>query len=153
MTACQTRSLPIVFIAALLLGPGCVQPASGFLVTDKPLDVGIASHPICIAVTSDIPPHISYWDPGIDCSTRNSSVGTAEVVSVSKPDPTSLLVNLRITLHGGVAEVLLRISPNSIRCLGTGAEQTARMQKTIRPENSLPHNASPAPSRPKKENG
>jgi hypothetical protein len=120
-----------------------VQAASGFLVTDKPLDVGIASHPICIAVTSDIPPHINYWDPGTDCSTRNSSVGTAEVVSVSKPDPTSLRVNLRIALHVGVADVPLRISPNSIRCLGTGAEQAARIQKAI-PENRLPQNASPA---------
>jgi hypothetical protein len=135
MTACQTRSLRIIFIAAMALGAGCRQQTSGFLVTDKPLDVGIPSRPICIAVSSDIPPHISYWDPGADCSIRNSSVGVAQVVSVSKPDPTSLLVSLRFAQHAGEAEVLLRVTPSSVRCLGSGAEQTARMQKAIPPEN------------------
>ena len=132
MTACQRVGL--LFAAVVTLSGGCAQPTSGFLITDKPLDVGVPPNPICIAVTSDIPPHISYWEPGTDCSTRNSSVGAAQVVSVSKPDPTSLLVSLRIAMHAGVADVTLRVTPTSVRCVGTGAEQSARLQKALPPE-------------------
>lgn len=133
MPVSRKQCLPILFVAALALSGDCEQRASGFLLTTKPLDVGIPQQPLCIAVTSDIPPQISYWDPGTDCSTRNSSVGTAEVVSISKPDTTSLLVDLRIPQHVGVADVTLRITPSSILCVGTGAQQTAQRRMSIPP--------------------
>ena len=127
--------MPRNFLRATVLAlsalAACQRPSDGLLVTTKPLDVGIPPHALCIAVTTAEPVRVDYWDPGADCSTRMSGVGTAIVAGVAKAGDTDRTVRVRIALHVGVADVSLRVTSSSIRSLQTGAEQPARFQKSI----------------------
>jgi hypothetical protein len=120
-----------VSVFALTALGACHRNSRGLLVTTKPLDVGIAPHPLCIAVTTAEPLRVTYWDPGADCSTRWSSVGTAVIVDVANAGRAERTVRVRIALHVGMAEVSLRVTPRSIRSLQTGALQPARPQTSI----------------------
>jgi len=76
--------------------------ASGksYFVTTTPVDVGMPSQRLCVAVDEANPHGIFWWDAGRggQCSTRSSSLMTAERPSVSRAADGSIDVRFRLEL-------------------------------------------------------
>ena len=71
-----------------------------YLVTKSAVDVGMASHGLCVAVDDTDPHGIFWWDPGRggECSTRSSSIMPGDRASVSHATGGSIDVRFRLGL-------------------------------------------------------
>src|SRR5215831_8271853 len=95
--------------ACLALALCAVRPSAQdktYTVTVKPVDVGMPSHGLCVAVDETDPHGIFWWDPGRggECSTRSSSLMTAERPSVSRATNGSIDVRFRLELISRVRD-------------------------------------------------
>lgn len=71
-----------------------------YIVTKTPVDVGMATRGLCVAVDETDPHGIFWWDPGRggECSTRSSSIMPGDRPSVSHAAGGSIDVRFRLGL-------------------------------------------------------
>ena len=98
----QSRRAPLT-IACLALALCAARTSAQektYIVTGKPVNVGTASRGLCVAVDDGDPHGIFWWEPGrgAECSTRSSTLMTAERPSVSRAADGSLDVRFRLGL-------------------------------------------------------
>jgi hypothetical protein len=117
-----------IFFGALLL-VGFQAPS--YLVTTEPLDVGVRSRGLCIAVNADDPSGVWWWEPGgsgSGCSSRSTgpSVFHAERASVATRGRDVFDVSFRLQLHArpgdaDYSDIRLRIEDDAMRAIRSGA--------------------------------
>lgn len=101
------------FVAALLLGPmsgGCGRTTGSrdsvprYLVTASPIDVGVGSGRLCVAVDPSDPKGVWWWQPGKDCSSRSTGptvFHAEEAVVAASPQAGTADIRFRLQLIRG----------------------------------------------------
>jgi hypothetical protein len=134
----------------------CAAPAPPrFIVTATPLDLGVTTPWLCIAVDPANPDGIWWWHPGAPgCATRSSGVFHAEAAAVSAgPRPGMIDLAFRLRLHAApgtpeVAEVRLVLEDDTVR----SPQSRVVVHTTRRADLDLPETAPPPLQRPAPRN-
>lgn len=96
----QRSPLTIAWLAVVCCTVQTACQDKTYIVTKSPVDVGMASHGLCVAVDETDPHGISWWDPGRggECSTRSSSIMPGDRPSISRAAGGSIDVRFRLGL-------------------------------------------------------
>jgi hypothetical protein len=89
-----------VWLALVYCSVQTVAQDNTYFVTKTPVDVGMASHGLCVAVDNADPHGIFWWEPGRggECATRSSSLMPGDRASVSRAPSGSIDVRFRLGL-------------------------------------------------------
>lgn len=96
----QRSRLAIAWLALACFHTQTAAQDKTFIVTTSPVDVGMASRGLCVAVDESDPHGIFWWDPGRggECATRSSSIMPGDRASVSRAAAGSIDVRFRLGL-------------------------------------------------------
>jgi hypothetical protein len=135
----------VVLIAACLafaLACGATAPAR-YLVTTSPLDVGLGSQRLCIAVDPDDRTGVWWWDPGQSgCSSRSTGPGVVHAEQAGVMAAGSVVqVTFRVPVQRpagstlpGFADIAIAIEDGIMRALAVGQ----RVPVERRPDLEIP---------------
>ena len=128
--------LAVVAVAAMLGACGRGRPggqnlpSARYIVTTKPLDLGIGDSRFCVAVEPGNPRGAWWWEPGKDCSTRTTgpNIFPAEDAVVSSSSPGVMEITFRIQLIRrpdsplpAYAEIVLTLADGQMQAVSTGS--------------------------------
>ena len=125
-----------VLIAALVTLIACrptlTRPAPIFLVTVTPINVGVGPGALCIAVDTEDPMGVWWWEPGrLGCSSRSTGPGVFRALDArvaARSRSATIDVYFRLQLITGpregprFAEVRLAVQDADIRVTPSGAQ-------------------------------
>jgi len=99
-----------------------------YLVTVTPIEVGLGTLRLCIAVDPLDEHGVWWWEPGASgCSTRSTGPGVfhADEATISKMKPGPTAVGFRLQTHSSTRpfiDVRLLMEGNSMRAVQSGAQ-------------------------------
>jgi hypothetical protein len=134
-------SIEVVLFAALPLQS---QAPERYVVTASPINVGVVSGRLCIAVDPLDRQGVWWWEPGRSgCSSRSTGPGVfhAQQAAVSSPSSSGAIeISFRMPLHSTAspfADVRLVLEGGGIRAVASGARvPTERRNDLNVPESS-----------------
>lgn len=128
------HSIEVVAFAALPLQS---QAPERYVVTASPINVGVASGRLCIAV-DPVDRQGVWWEPGRSgCSSRSTGPGVfhAQQAEVSSPSPSGAIeISFRMPLHSTAspfADVRLVLERGGIRAAASGARVPTERRKDL----------------------
>jgi hypothetical protein len=119
MRACHATALAMLAVLA------CRPTSQRYLVTARPLNTGVTSPPLCVAVDPADPHGVWWWEPGASgCATRSTGPGVFPGDgAVVERTAAAIQVRFRIGLHGRppFADVVLTVDRNEMQARASGA--------------------------------
>lgn len=123
-SGCLLGGVAVMLVAAPRL---TAQPAKRYVVTASPIDVGVVTGDLCIAVDRLDQHGVWWWQPGRSgCSTRSTGPGVfhAEEATVLPATPSGAIeVGFRMPVHSltsPFADVRLVLESGTIRAVASG---------------------------------
>ena len=118
--------------------PLMAQARDRYVVTARPIDVGVASQGLCVAVDPLDGQGVWWWEPGRSgCSNRSTGPGIfkAEHAQVARPAPSGEIdVSFRIQLHSTTspfADVRLVLDGGRLRAVVPGVQVATESRKDL----------------------
>jgi hypothetical protein len=108
------------------------ESAARYVVTATPIDIGVGSSRMCLAIDPDDRHGVWWWEPGRDCSTRSTGGPTvfkadnAVVVPSGRPGTTDIRFRLQLIRAANssqppFADILLRLEGSQLQAAATGS--------------------------------
>ncbi len=133
-------------VGMTLILPACGRPHDRYIVTARPLNLGVVSQPLCIAFDPADAQGVWWWEPGRSgCPTRSTGpdVFRADHASVVTRGGTTD-VSFRLGLHvvpdtrPPFAEIALRVDRESMQSVASGARVPIERRATLQMREELP---------------
>jgi hypothetical protein len=131
-------ALALLELVACRSVPQSAASTSRYLVTVRPIDVGLPSAPLCIAVDPVDEHGVWWWDPGASgCDSRSTGPGVfwAEEAVVTRSAPSGpIAASFRLPTHSAsrpVLDVRLVIEAGQMRTLGSAVKVELRGRSTL----------------------